>query len=134
MSTPEPLYILGAGHAPLGQVGDETSTEYGVVAARAPRSTRLAWPGGRSSWSPAPNTIRNTANPGFIAGSTFAQKTRLERRPRSVSSYARVRQRFAGACRAPGPISWPVFCDVALVIRRRHHAEGGFSPRSGGET
>ena len=36
MSTPEPLYILGAGMHPWGKWGRDF-TEYGVVAARAAR-------------------------------------------------------------------------------------------------
>lgn len=100
--SPEPLYILGAGMHPWGKWGRDF-TEYGVVAARA----ALAEAGLNAQqiqFIAGADTIRN-GYPGFIAGSTFAQKLGWNGVPVS-SSYAacaRVRRR----CRAPGPRSWP---------------------------
>src|SRR5246127_3432212 len=84
MSTPEPLYILGAGMHPWGKWGRDF-TEYGVVAARAAlREAGLDWR--QIQLVAGADTIRN-GYPGFIAGSTFAQKLGWDRVPVS-SSYA----------------------------------------------
>ena len=71
MSRPEPLYILGAGMHPWGKWGRDF-TEYGVVAARAALAEAgLEWR--QIQLVAGADTIRN-GYPGFIAGSTFAQK------------------------------------------------------------
>src|ERR1700733_10350040 len=71
MSTPEPLYILGAGMPPWGKWGRDF-TEYGVVAARAALAEAgLDWR--QIQLVAGADTIRN-GYPRFIAGATFAQK------------------------------------------------------------
>ncbi len=71
MSTPEPLYILGAGMHPWGKWGSDF-TEYGVVAARAALAEAgLDWR--QIQLVAGADTIRN-GYPGFVAGATFAQK------------------------------------------------------------
>ena len=70
MSTPEPLYILGAGMHPWGKWG-RNFVEYGVVAARAALADAgIPWTD--VQFVAGADTIRN-GYPGFVAGSTFAQ-------------------------------------------------------------
>ncbi|HEY1440532.1 MAG TPA: lipid-transfer protein, partial [Mycobacterium sp.] len=70
-STPEPLYILGAGMHPWGKWGNDF-TEYGVAAARgALNEAGLDWR--QIQLVAGADTIRN-GYPGFVAGATFAQK------------------------------------------------------------
>src|ERR1700742_1281413 len=97
MSAPEPLYILGAGMHPWGKWGRDF-TEYGVVAARAALAEAgLDWQ--QIQLVAGADTIRN-GYPGFIAGSTFAQKLGWNGVPVS-SSYA------ACASGSPGPQNGP---------------------------
>ena len=112
MSTsPDPLYILGAGMHPWGK-WVAISPEYGVVAARAALAEAgLDW---RQIQLVAGRTPSGNGYPGFIAGPTFAQKLAGNGVPVS-SSYA--------AC-ASGPQALQSaraqilagLCDVALVI------------------
>ncbi|PQM48548.1 hypothetical protein C1Y40_01238 [Mycobacterium talmoniae] len=82
--TPQPVYILGAGMHPWGKWGRDF-TEYGVVAARAALAEAgLDWR--QIQLVAGADTIRN-GYPGFIAGSTFAQKLGWNGVPVS-SSYA----------------------------------------------
>src|ERR1700757_1947481 len=69
-STPEPLYILGAGMHPWGKWG-RNFVEYGVVAARsALAEAGVAWRDVQFVSGAA--TMRN-GYPGYVAGATFAQ-------------------------------------------------------------
>jgi acetyl-CoA acetyltransferase len=112
MSTPEPLYILGAGMHPWGKWGRDF-TEYGVVAARAALAEAgLDWR--QIQLVAGADTIRN-GYPGFIAGSTFAQKLGWNGVPVS-SSYA--------AC-ASGSQALQSARAHILAGFCRHHAEGG---------
>ena len=82
--TVDPLYIMGAGMHPWGKWGRDF-TEYGVVAARAALAEAgLDWR--QIQLVAGADTIRN-GYPGFIAGSTFAQKLGWNGVPVS-SSYA----------------------------------------------
>ena len=119
MSTPEPLYILGAGMHPWGKWGRDF-TEYGVVAARAALAEAgLDWR--QIQLVAGADTIRN-GYPGFIAGVDLRAEARLERRSGQLELRG-VRQRVAGAAERaradPGRILRRGAGD-----RRRHHAEG----------
>ena len=123
MSQPEPLYILGAGMHPWGKWGNDF-TEYGVAAARAALSEAgLDWR--QIQLVAGADTIRN-GYPGFVAGSTFAQKLGWNGVPVS-SSVRGVRQWVSGAAERPR-------ADPGGVLRRRaghrcrHHAEGVLRP------
>ena len=72
------------------------------------------------------DTIRN-GYPGFIAGATFAQKLGWTG-VRVVVELRRVRVGRAGARSSARAQILAGFCDVALVDRRRHHAEGLLRP------
>ena len=108
---PEPLYILGAGMHPWGKWGRDF-TEYGVVAARAALAEAgLDWR--QIQLVAGADTIRN-GYPGFIAGSTFAQKLGWNGVPVS-SSYAACASGSQALQSARAHIL-AGFCDVALVI------------------
>ena len=108
MSTPEPLYILGAGMHPWGKWGRDF-TEYGVVAARA------ALARGRPGLAADPAGGRGRHHPQRLPGLhrrvDVRAETRLERRPGQLQ-LRRMRQRFAGA--AERPRAYP-----GRVLRRR---------------
>ncbi len=108
---PDPLYILGAGMHPWGKWGRDF-TEYGVVAARAALAEAgLDWQ--QIQLVAGADTIRN-GYPGFIAGSTFAQKLGWNGVPVS-SSYAACASGSQALQSARAHIL-AGFCDVALVI------------------
>ena len=126
MSTPEPLYILGAGMHPWGKWGRDF-TEYGVVAARAAlREAGLEWR--QIQLVAGADTIRN-GYPGFIAGSTFAQKLGWNGVPVS-SSYAACASGSQALQSARAQIL-AGFCDVALVIGADTTPKGAFAPVGG---
>ena len=126
MSTPEPLYILGAGMHPWGKWGQDF-TEYGVVAARAALAEAgLDWQ--QIQLVAGADTIRN-GYPGFIAGSTFAQKLGWNGVPVS-SSYAACASGSQALQSARAHIL-AGFCDVALVIGADTTPKGAFAPVGG---
>jgi acetyl-CoA acetyltransferase len=124
--TVEPLYILGAGMHPWGKWGQDF-TEYGVVAARAALAEAgLDWQ--QIQLVAGADTIRN-GYPGFIAGSTFAQKLGWNGVPVS-SSYAACASGSQALQSARAHIL-AGFCDVALVIGADTTPKGAFAPVGG---
>ena len=124
--TPEPLYILGAGMHPWGKWGRDF-TEYGIVAARAALAEAgLDWR--EIQLVAGAETIRN-GYPGFVAGSTFAQKLGWNGVPVS-SSYAACASGSQALQSARAQIL-AGFCDVALVIGADTTPKGFFAPVGG---
>ena len=124
--SPEPLDILGAGMHPWGKWGRDF-TEYGVVAARAALAEAgLDWQ--QIQLVAGADTIRN-GYPGFIAGSTFAQKLGWNGVPVS-SSYAACASGSQALQSARAQIL-AGFCDVALVIGADTTPKGAFAPVGG---
>src|ERR1700745_1330325 len=124
--SPEPLYILGAGMHPWGKWGNDF-TESGVAAARAALAEAgLDWR--RIQLVAGADTIRN-GYPGFIAGSTFAQKLGWNGVPVS-SSYAACASGSQALQSARAQIL-AGFCDVALVIGADTTPKGFFAPVGG---
>ena len=124
--SPDPLYILGAGMHPWGKWGRDF-TEYGVVAARAALAEAgLDWR--QIQLVAGADTIRN-GYPGFVAGSTFAQKLGWNGVPVS-SSYAACASGSQALQSARAQIL-AGFCDVALVIGADTAPKGFFAPVGG---
>lgn len=118
--------ILGVGMHPWGKWGEDFTT-YGLVAARA----ALADAG--LSWTDVGHvagaeTIRN-GYPGFVSGSTFAQKLGWTGVPVS-SSYAACAS-GAQALQTARANILAGFCDVALVIGADTTPKGFFAPVGG---
>jgi len=126
MSTPEPVYILGAGMHPWGKWGRDF-TEYGVIAARAAlRDAGMDWR--QIQLVAGADTIRN-GYPGFVAGATFAQKLGWTGIPVS-SSYAACASGSQALQSARAQILAGM-CDVALVIGADTTPKGFFAPVGG---
>ncbi|MBN7313401.1 lipid-transfer protein [Mycobacteroides abscessus subsp. abscessus] len=124
--TPDPVYILGAGMHPWGKWGRDF-TEYGVAAARtALQDAELDWR--QIQFVAGADTIRN-GYPGFIAGSTFAQKLGWNGVPIS-STYAACASGSQALQSARAQIL-AGFCDVALVIGADTTPKGFFAPVGG---
>ncbi|CAM3084998.1 lipid-transfer protein [Skermania piniformis] len=124
--SPDPIYILGAGMHPWGKWGRDF-TEYGVAAARAALTdANLDWR--QIQLVAGADTIRN-GYPGFIAGSTFAQKLGWNGVPVS-SSYAACASGSQALQSARAHIL-AGFCDVALVIGADTTPKGFFAPVGG---
>jgi acetyl-CoA acetyltransferase len=125
-TSPEPLYILGAGMHPWGKWGRDF-TEYGVIAARAALAEAgLDWR--QIELVAGADTIRN-GYPGFVAGATFAQKLGWNGVPVS-SSYAACASGSQALQSARAQIL-AGFCDVALVIGADTTPKGFFAPVGG---
>lgn len=124
--TTDPVYILGAGMHPWGKWGRDF-TEYGVAAARtALQDAELDWR--QIQFVAGADTIRN-GYPGFIAGSTFAQKLGWNGVPIS-STYAACASGSQALQSARAQIL-AGFCDVALVIGADTTPKGFFAPVGG---
>ncbi|SIL20972.1 lipid-transfer protein [Mycobacteroides abscessus] len=124
--TPDPVYILGAGMHPWGKWGRDF-TEYGVAATRtALQDAELDWR--QIQFVAGADTIRN-GYPGFIAGSTFAQKLGWNGVPIS-STYAACASGSQALQSARAQIL-AGFCDVALVIGADTTPKGFFAPVGG---
>ena len=124
--SPEPLYILGAGMHPWGKWGNDF-TEYGVAAARAALSEAgLDWR--QIQLVAGADTIRN-GYPGFVAGSTFAQK--LGWNGVTVSSSYAACASGSQALQSARAQILAGFCDVALVIGADTTPKGFFAPVGG---
>lgn len=128
MSRDNDIVVLGAGMHPWGKWGRDF-TEYGIVAARAALADAgVAWTD--IQFVAGGETIRN-GYPGFIAGSTFAQKLGWNGVPVS-SSYAACAS-GAQALQSARAQILAGFCDVALVIGADTTPKGFFAPVGGGE-
>ncbi len=122
------LVVLGAGMHPWGKWGRDF-TEYGMVAARAALADAgLAWTD--IQYVAGADTIRN-GYPGFIAGSTFAQKLGWTGVPVS-SAYAACASGAQALQNARAQIL-AGFCDVALVVGADTTPKGFFAPVGGGD-
>ncbi len=120
------IVILGAGMHPWGKWGRDF-TEYGMVAARtALADAGLAW--SDVQYVAGAETIRN-GYPGFVPGSTFAQKLGWTGVPVS-SSYAACAS-GSTALQAARANILAGFCDVALVIGADTTPKGFFAPVGG---
>jgi acetyl-CoA acetyltransferase len=122
------IAILGAGMHPWGKWGRDF-TEYGMVAARdALTDAGVAWTD--IQYVAGGDTIRN-GYPGFVAGSTFAQKLGWTG-VRVSSSYAACATGAHALQQARAQIL-AGFCDVALVIGADTTPKGFFAPVGGGD-
>jgi acetyl-CoA acetyltransferase len=120
------IAILGAGMHPWGKWGRDF-TEYGMVAARAALADAgLDWTD--VQYVAGAETIRN-GYPGFVPGSTFAQKLGWTGVPVS-SSYAACAS-GSTALQAARANILAGFCDVALVIGADTTPKGFFAPVGG---
>ena len=126
MASNDDVVILGVGMHPWGKWGRDF-TEYGMVAARAALADAgVAWTDvGHVAGA---ETIRN-GYPGFVAGSTFAQKLGWTGVPVS-SSYAACASGAMALQTARANIL-AGFCDVALVIGADTTPKGFFAPVGG---
>lgn len=126
MTANDDVAILGVGMHPWGKWGRDF-TEYGMVAARAALADAgVAWTDvGHVAGA---ETIRN-GYPGFVAGSTFAQKLGWTGVPVS-SSYAACASGAMALQTARANIL-AGFCDVALVIGADTTPKGFFAPVGG---
>jgi acetyl-CoA acetyltransferase len=120
------IVILGAGMHPWGKWGRDF-TEYGMVAARAALADAgIDWTD--VQYVAGAETIRN-GYPGFVPGSTFAQKLGWTGVPVS-SSYAACAS-GSTALQAARANILAGFCDVALVIGADTTPKGFFAPVGG---
>ncbi len=120
------LVILGAGMHPWGKWGRDF-TEYGVAAARAALDDAgVSWTD--IDYVAGADTIRN-GYPGFIAGSTFAQKLGWIGVPVS-SSYAACASGSQALQNARAQIL-AGFAEVALVVGADTTPKGFFAPVGG---
>lgn len=126
MSGREDLVVLGVGMHPWGKWGRDF-TEYGMVAGRAALADAgLQWKD--IQLVAGADTIRN-GYPGFIAGSTFAQKFGWNGVPVS-SNYAACAS-GAHALQSARANILAGFCDVAMVIGADTTPKGFFAPVGG---
>jgi acetyl-CoA acetyltransferase len=126
MTGRDDIAILGVGMHPWGKWGSDFR-EYGLVAARAALADAgLEWTD--IQFVAGAETIRN-GYPGFIAGSTFAQKLGWTGVPIS-SSYAACASGSQALQSARAQIL-AGFCDVALVIGADTTPKGFFAPVGG---
>lgn len=126
MSRHDDLVILGVGMHPWGKWGRDF-TEYGMVAARAALADAgLQWKD--IQLVAGADTIRN-GYPGFIAGSTFAQKMGWNGTPVS-SNYAACAS-GAHALQSARASILAGFTDVAMVIGADTTPKGFFAPVGG---
>src|SRR3954470_8184793 len=120
--------VLGAGMHPWGKWG-RNFVEYGVHAARsALADAGLQWTD--VQYVAGADTIRN-GYPGFVSGSTFAQKLGWTG-VRISSNYAACAS-GAQALHAARAQILAGFCDVALVIGADTTPKGFFAPVGGGD-
>ncbi|MFM8650516.1 MAG: lipid-transfer protein [Actinomycetota bacterium] len=117
---------MGVGMHPWGKWGHDF-TEYGMIAARAALADAgLQWKD--IQYVAGADTIRN-GYPGFIAGSTFAQKMGWTG-VRVSSSYAACAS-GAQALQTARASILAGFCDVAMVIGADTTPKGFFAPVGG---
>ncbi|MEY3618587.1 MAG: hypothetical protein RL726_1285 [Actinomycetota bacterium] len=120
------LVVLGVGMHPWGKWGRDF-TEYGMVAARAAlKDAGIEWKD--VQYVAGADTIRN-GYPGFIAGSTFAQK--LGWTGASISSNYAACASGAHSLQAARASILAGFCDVAMVIGADTTPKGFFAPVGG---
>ncbi len=128
MSGAGDVVVLGVGMHPWGKWGLDFA-DYGVVAARAALADAgIEWRD--VQYVAGADTIRN-GYPGFIAGSTFAQRLGWTGVPVS-SCYAACASGAQALQNARAQIL-AGFCDVALVVGADTTPKGFFAPVGGGE-
>jgi acetyl-CoA acetyltransferase len=126
MSSDRDIAIVGVGMHPWGKWGEDFAS-YGMVAARAALADAgLQWTD--VQYVAGADTIRN-GYPGFVSGSTFAQKLGWTG-VRISSNYAACAS-GAQALHAARAQILAGFCDVALVIGADTTPKGFFAPVGG---